>query len=77
MVNFKAAPYKHFTVQVHHYEYYSARANNSGWCTHCKEFTTENIYPDDRKEHCFECGNNNVYGAECALILGYFEVVRY
>lgn len=41
-----------------------------GWCSICKEFSRECCEPDAREYDCPTCGNNTVYGAEEALMMG-------
>jgi predicted RNA-binding Zn-ribbon protein involved in translation (DUF1610 family) len=41
-----------------------------GWCTTCKDFTRDSTEPDACEYDCPECGENTVYGAEEALLMG-------
>lgn len=52
-------------------EYLEATESNSGYCTTCKEFTSDFAEPDAEGYTCDVCGNNTVCGAEQALILGH------
>ena len=47
--------------------------NMDGWCTTCKDFTTGCCEPDARAYECELCGENTVYGAEEALLMGEFS----
>lgn len=42
----------------------------TGWCTHCKKFTRSMTESDAREYDCPDCGQNTVFGAEEALIMG-------
>ena len=46
---------------------------NQGWCTNCREFTNYGVEPDARRYECEECGENAVYGAEEAVMMGAFS----
>ncbi len=52
-------------------DFLEAQDSYLGWCTTCKDFTGECCEPDAHKYECPECGNNTVYGAEEALIMGF------
>jgi len=47
-----------------------------GWCTECAEFTRHETEPDAEHYECPVCANKSVFGAEQALLLGYFDVVE-
>lgn len=45
--------------------------NNDGYCTHCKEFTSDGfVEPDACNYECSVCGNNTVFGAEECVLQG-------
>lgn len=54
-------------------EYLDAREQGTGWCLCCYAFTRPETEPDAMGYDCPECGENEVYGAEEALIMGCFE----
>jgi len=54
-------------------EIYEASSNYEGWCTSCEDFTTGCCEPDAREYECEVCGENTVYGAEEAVIMGLIE----
>ena len=41
-----------------------------GWCSECKDFTTEMCEPDAEDYECHNCGKNTAMGAEDALLRG-------
>lgn len=45
-----------------------------GWCVECEDFTTSMVELDAEDYPCDVCGNNMVWGAEQALLMGYFEI---
>lgn len=51
-------------------EYENAARNLLGWCTTCEEFTRDCTEPDAEEYDCDQCGEDTVYGAEQALIMG-------
>lgn len=46
--------------------------DHMGWCTVCKDFTTDSCEPDARKYQCEVCRDFTVYGAEEAILMGLF-----
>lgn len=50
-----------------------AQEGNEGYCTQCREFTTDSCEPDARGYVCDECGEKSVFGAEEALMMGLIE----
>lgn len=61
--------------QIKFVRYRNALENNQGWCKTCRKFTGEDIEPDAEGEDCEECGEDNVVGAENALLRMLFEIV--
>jgi len=57
-------------VEVDMEEIQEAISESWGWCTRCNEFTYEMVEPDAEGYECPACGNNTVYGAEQAVIMG-------
>lgn len=51
-------------------EYIEATESNQGYCLICREFTTDFAEPDARNYECPICGNDSVFGAEEALMIG-------
>ena len=43
-----------------------------GWCCVCEEFAGQIVEPDARQRKCEGCGEYAVYGAEEALLRGFF-----
>jgi len=62
-------------MKITEQEYLEAVRNMEGYCTACEAFTREMCEPDAREYDCPDCGENTVYGAEEALIMGLFEFV--
>ena len=51
--------------------------DNDGYCTYCKEWTTEGgVEPDARGYLCDECGNETVVGAEEVLFMGLDDAIE-
>ncbi len=57
-------------------EYSDATELYLGWCTNCKEFTTECCEPDATEYPCDVCEKSTVYGAEQALLVGLFIILE-
>lgn len=55
-------------------EYTEACESNMGYCTNCKDFTTDSCEPDARKYKCDVCDLRTVFGAEEALMMGIIEI---
>lgn len=51
-----------------------AEEGSEGFCTNCQEWTSESCEPDAAEYECPLCGQQTVYGAEEALLLGLFVV---
>jgi hypothetical protein len=56
-------------------EYNDHLENNNGICLSCGEFTCGGCEPDARRYHCDECGKDDVYGLEEAILMGDIFVV--
>lgn len=54
--------------------YEEAAENGEGYCTHCDEFTCEDVEGDADGYDCPECQNPTVMGAENALIYEHLEI---
>ena len=59
-----------YFVEVEEADYHEATEHYMGWCPVCKEFTRDTTEPDATGYSCPECGQNEVVGAEQALIEG-------
>lgn len=59
-----------FTIE----EIEAAIYDSEGYCSHCKEFTGDCIEPDACGYVCGSCGQNAVYGAEEALMMGLLAI---
>jgi Zn finger protein HypA/HybF involved in hydrogenase expression len=44
--------------------------DNVGYCSACEDFTTDSVEPDAQEYTCDVCGQDTVYGAEQALLIG-------
>ena len=61
---------KKYFVEVEKADYHEATESYMGWCSVCKEFTRDTTEPDATGYDCPKCGQNEVVGAEQALIEG-------
>jgi Zn finger protein HypA/HybF involved in hydrogenase expression len=59
-----------YFVEVEEVDYQEAVDSYMGWCPACKEFTRGTTEPDATGYLCPKCGQNEVVGAEQALIEG-------
>jgi Zn finger protein HypA/HybF involved in hydrogenase expression len=59
-----------YFVEVEEVDYQGAVDSYMGWCPACKEFTRSTTEPDATGYDCPKCGQNEVVGAEQALIEG-------
>lgn len=59
-----------YFVEVEEVDYQEAVDSYMGWCPACKEFTRDTTEPDAEGYDCPKCGQNEVVGAEQALIMG-------
>jgi Zn finger protein HypA/HybF involved in hydrogenase expression len=48
--------------------YEDARANYTGWCPDCEEWTRDGTEPDATEYDCPQCDGHNVVGADVALM---------
>jgi len=48
--------------------------NYLGYCTNCREFTTEGIEPDAENCRCEDCGDYTIHGTDKAVLLGYIFI---
>lgn len=55
-------------------EYITADEENLGWCRKCNAFTSDFAEPDAENYECPDCGNDTVYGAQQALLLGLIRI---
>lgn len=57
-------------IPVREVDYQLAQEENTGFCSSCEDFTTSGVEPDAENYVCEDCGNQTVFGAEQALIMG-------
>lgn len=62
-------------TKVSEEDFFMAQECMIGWCNDCKEFNREMTEPDAEFYDCDVCDENNVYGAENALIMGLIVLV--
>ncbi len=55
-------------------DYKDAVETYTGWCTRCRDFTSECVEPDARFYTCPECQSATVFGAEQALLEEFIDV---
>jgi hypothetical protein len=55
-------------------DFHEADNSYMGYCPDCDDFTREMTEPDAREYDCPICDNNNVMGAEWAVISGKIEI---
>jgi hypothetical protein len=55
-------------------DFQDACNEDQGFCTVCREFTRDCCEPDAECYACEECGEDTVFGAEQALIMGLIEI---
>jgi len=56
-------------------DYTEATDLYQGFCTTCEDFTREQTEPDACNYDCPICENETVYGAEEALMMGFFDLL--
>lgn len=61
-------------VKVSEADYLDAVDAYIGWCPVCQEFCRECTEPDAESYLCEGCGEEEVVGAENALIMGLIEI---
>lgn len=56
-------------------EYHQHRDDLDGFCRHCNEFTEfGGTEPDAHDYLCEQCGEEELFGAEEALIMGFLDI---
>ena len=65
---------KNKPVAVSMADYDAACEDYNGWCTACREFTTDSVEPDAERYVCDSCGERTVWGAEMALVHNLIEL---
>ena len=59
---------------LHEAEVRQADRDSQGWCLTCEEFTRDCTEPDAEDYDCPKCGENQVVGAQQAVLLGAVDI---
>lgn len=62
------------TKQMTLEEVNDARESYEGFCKHCNDITTEEVEPDAENYNCPVCEQDEVFGIEQAVLLGYISI---